>query len=102
MRYPSKYVLVTDLDDSQFASRCSGSSMSTTDNHINNLGNQATMHIPLGPASVLSERVWQDCIANPVAVCSVKDENNSMEGNASKSLWEFADPTQKTTCICTK
>lgn len=101
MRYPSKYVLVTDLDDDQFTSRCSGTSMSTTDNHINNLGNQATMHMPLGPASVLSERVWQDCIANPVAQPS-KDEHISTEGNATKSIWEFADPTQKTTCICTK
>lgn len=100
MRYPSKYVLVTDLDDEQFSSRCAGPPVPVNEPHINNLGNQSTMHMPLAPATVLSERVWQDCIANSVVVCpTIKDDT---ENNPPKSAWEFADPTQKTTCVCTK
>lgn len=102
MRYPSKYVLVTDLDDEQFSSKCSGPPVS--ENFNNDLGNQATMHMPLGPASLLSERVWQNCITNPVVLCPPKDENTgTTDGNANnKSAWEFSDPTHKASCICTK
>lgn len=104
MRYPSKYVLVTDMDDEQFSTKCSGPPV--TENFNRDLGNQTTMHMPLGPASVLSERVWQNCITNPVIVCSAKDDNGSgaitENSTNQKSVWEYADPTQKATCVCTK
>lgn len=101
MRYPSKYVLITDLDDEQFSTKCAGPPV--TENYNSDLGNQSTMHIPLAQASVLSERVWQNCITNPVVVSPAKDENIA-DGTTvnNKPVWDFADPTQKGTCICTK
>lgn len=112
MRYPSKYVLVTDMDDEQFSSKCSGPPV--TENFNRDLANQTTMHMPLGPASVLSERVWQNCITNSVNVCSTKDDNNGSSNSSSgsttttdnpnnqKSMWEYTDPTHKANCVCTK
>lgn len=105
MRYPSKYVLVTDLDDEQFSFKCAEPPVPVSAKHINDLGNQVRMHLPLGPAPLLSERVWQDCIANPVILCPSKEDNitdTDRSASATKPVWDFTDPMHKTTCICTK
>ena len=116
MRYPSKYVLVTDLDDEHYATKCAGPPVPINENNINDLGNQASQHMPLVPAAVLAERVWQDCVANPVIICPVKEEpvtndtqsttnssnHHNNNTNPAKPVWDFQDPTHKATCICTK
>lgn len=115
LRYPSKYVLVTDIDDNnndciedknaltstpmvspnssvpitQFikggtnsgfkeptppvvisssveASKC----MSDFPQNQNDLGNPVSMHLRPSMATVLPERVWQDCVLNPLDVSS--------------------------------
>ncbi|XP_059615269.1 mediator of RNA polymerase II transcription subunit 13 isoform X2 [Phlebotomus argentipes] len=97
LRYPSKYVLVTDIDDSAatvgksltagpqgmpngvVSEKCSAvvsenevTSHSLPDipfNH-NDLGNPLSMHLAPSVATVLPERVWQDCITSPLAQAS--------------------------------
>lgn len=69
MRYPSKYVLTTDLDADDYRTACcTVPPLPITEMAINALGNPATMHTPQQPANVLPECVWQDCVANPLGL----------------------------------
>lgn len=165
MRYPSKYVLVTELDE--IDSNCdttSNNSNNNTNNMINSsstvnnndsnnnqndnnnnnsnsnnsitinvkekkslsapltvpespandLGNPARMSISQTAASILPERVWQDCLINSSLSLSLKqqncNDNNLLSGtsgtnstsNNNDSMWEFTDPSAKVTCACIK
>lgn len=66
MRYPSKYVLVTDVDDPDFSlekfSESCNAMQSSELSAGNDLGNPLSMHLPQTTATILPERVWQDCI----------------------------------------
>lgn len=69
MRYPSKYVLTTDLDAEDYETACKVvPPLPITEQAINALGNPATMHAAQSAANVLPERIWQDCIANPLGL----------------------------------
>lgn len=163
MRYPSKYVLVTELDE--IDSNCdttSNTSNNNTNNMINSsstvnnndsnnnqndnnnnnsnnsktinvkekkslsapltvpespandLGNPARMSLSQTAASILPERVWQDCLINSSLSLSLKqqncNDNNLLSGtpgtnstaNNNDSMWEFTDPSAKVTCACIK
>lgn len=114
MRYPSKYVLVTDLDDEDFETKCSTivPSIPISEKSINDLGHPGSQHHPMSSVNTIPERVWQECITNSVITCPLKDENrdsssgsmnnNNNNNNDHKPLWNFSDPTQKLSCICTK
>lgn len=134
MRYPSKYVLTTDLDDDEYESKCKMvPPMPISEKSINDLGNPVTMHATVTASNVLPERIWQDCIANPLELTAsallssqlaafnsgsaaspaaespiIKEEPGvtssvtSAPTNNDTNPWEFVDPTQKSTCSCTK
>lgn len=132
MRYPSKYVLTTDLDDEEYENKCKMvPPMPISEKSINDLGNPVTMHAPVTASNVLPERTWQDCIANPLGLtasallssqlaasnsgCAVSPAAASptikeepgvtvtvSPPNNDSNPWEFVDPTQKSTCSCTK
>ncbi|KAJ8687131.1 hypothetical protein QAD02_022925, partial [Eretmocerus hayati] len=153
MRYPSCYVLVTDMDESPLVTMAmasnqagnganqhqhgpSGTPLSTSGHTSSNVchgppsgvtqgmpgGNNNTvqqhqingpgimeitlplspptspasyehplsMQRELGPATELPERVWAECIVG-------SDRHNTELGN-----WNFADPTLRTSCSCSK
>lgn len=133
MRYPSKYVLTTDLDDDNYETKCKMvPPMPISEKSINDLGNPVTMHAAVTASNVLPERIWQDCIANPLELTAsallssqlaafnsgsaaspaalsptIKEEPTtstvtSAQNNNDANPWEFVDPTQKSTCSCTK
>lgn len=149
MRYPSKYVLTTDLDADDYETACKAvPPLPVTEKAINDLGNPATMHAPQSVANVLPERIWQDCISNPLGLSqpatvipalgspgflgrstaspslavsspAIKEEpglqsagqnalidcNSSSTAPAEASTvgpWNYVDPTQKSSCSCTK
>lgn len=194
LRYPTKYVLVSDMDDfdgsgggdeeqqqqqqeddpaARFASikgvpykvveepRRSASIKSGkhvdlkqqlhrsgfTEALGNDLGHPLSMHLRPTVATVLPERVWQDCILNPLEVgyggataAAAKEASTAADksttalpmvspsqikqepgcevpttttvaavaalpgqnGSAAGALFTFIDPTQKSSCSCTK
>lgn len=134
MRYPSKYVLTTDLDDDEYESKCKMvPPMPISEKSINDLGNPVTMHATVTASNVLPERIWQDCIANPLELTAsallssqlaafnmgsvaspaaasptIKEEPGVTSSvtvaanNNDANPWEFVDPTQKSSCSCTK
>ncbi|KAJ6642585.1 Mediator of RNA polymerase II transcription subunit 13 [Pseudolycoriella hygida] len=102
MRYPSKYVLITDLDEENYDIQSAvAPPVPISDKAINDLGNSITMHsLPPSSAKVL-ERAWQNCITSPFSLSNpIKEENCSP--NETNSLWDFIDPTHKASCICAK
>lgn len=89
MRYPSCYVLVTDMDEILVESPLSPPSSPTGYDH--SLLTQRVMK----PATELPERVWAECILDtPSSKCS----DSSLE----VGTWTFVDPTQKSSCTCSK
>ena len=87
MRYPSCYVLVTDMDESslELSSMPLSPPMSPA-SYEHPLSTQRD----LGPATDLPERVWAECI--------VGAKNDSCELGS----WNFVDPTLKSSCNCSK
>lgn len=185
LRYPTKYVLVSDIDDYEDAEgtprepgeETSGATSegavmsikgvpfkvveesrnnSSIKRHVdvkqqlqsgfseapgNDLGHPLSMHLPATVATVLPERVWQDCILNPldtgVAAPATKESVNAEKQttalpmvspsqikqepgcepvtssatsvaspacshSGTRGLFKFIDPTQKSSCSCTK
>ncbi|XP_063216486.1 mediator of RNA polymerase II transcription subunit 13 isoform X2 [Bacillus rossius redtenbacheri] len=91
MRYPTCYVLVTDMDAPE---RQGGQPASTPPSPRRSLGPPAL------PAH-LSEFVWQDNCLSP-------GQHDAGEGDGSANQqplpghWEFVDPARKTACNCSK
>lgn len=90
MRYPSKYVLTTDLDDDEYETKCKMvPPIPIGEKSINDLGNPLTVHQPVIAATALPERIWQDCIANPLGMTAaalsalVSNSSNSSFGSSS-------------------
>lgn len=119
MRYPSKYILITDLDDAKSGISTSDKTTQQTDSIAveNNLGNPLSMHLPPSISTKLPERVWQDCLLNSVNLSQTSaaanlqkdvtgEQSNLSSGNTnnneSNSIWDFTDPTHKTSCVCIK
>lgn len=115
MRYPSKYILITDLDDAKSGISTSDKTTPQTDSIAveNNLGNPLSMHLPASISTKLPERVWQDCLLNSVNSTqtsaqkdATSEQSNLSSGNINNnepnSIWDFTDPTHKTSCVCIK
>lgn len=132
MRYPSKYVLITDLDDPQFSlekfTDVSHSLLGTKGPSGNDLGNPLSMHISQTSATILSERAWQESVLNhtggllqtssprssssndetspnsstPTSFSSSSQSSASNTSLESSNIWEYQDPTLKNICVCAK
>lgn len=93
MRYPSKYVLVTDLDDENFEKKCSTvPPVPISEKSINDLGHSATMHNPIPSTTTIPERVWQECIANPVIMCPITTSAASLSPSNGSTLTIKEEP----------
>ncbi|XP_076632005.1 mediator complex subunit skuld isoform X1 [Colletes latitarsis] len=90
MRYPSCYVLVTDMDDTPPETPLSPPSSPASCEHPL-LGQQE-----LRAATELPERAWAECtLSSPISAS--KTESSTEHGT-----WIFIDPTQKSSCTCSK
>lgn len=90
MRYPSCYVLVTDMDDSPPDTPLSPPSSPASCEH------PLLSQQELRAATELPERVWAECTLNS-PISASKTESSTELGT-----WTFIDPTQKSSCICSK
>ncbi|XP_031788498.1 mediator of RNA polymerase II transcription subunit 13 isoform X4 [Nasonia vitripennis] len=130
MRYPSCYVLVTDMDESPvMMSMTSGGSgcgapagLGPSSVTVNGVGIEITMPLSppnspasyehplsmqrdLGPATELPERVWAECIVGARASSPSRQAGkqlNNGEANEPNGGWNFVDPTLKSSCSCSK
>ncbi|XP_066998213.1 mediator of RNA polymerase II transcription subunit 13 isoform X2 [Anabrus simplex] len=144
MRYPTCYVLVTDMDDPQASPTQSIAGISPTaaadvvmksvslpgsglppssvvtsppcspcpvNGRVQNPSpfsasghHPASMQHSPSPATCLPEHVWQDSTLNPTQHEPM--EHSCIIGDATSHQqtghWDFADPTRKATCICSK
>lgn len=114
MRYPSKYVLLTDVDD-----KCSEinklASLEIEKQPGSVLNPTVQPHFRLSSmtsASILPERAYQDAVMNAPAPTGdtqstqIKDSSNSNNENSINAAngvsWDFNDPVHKVTCSCIK
>ncbi|XP_037905522.1 mediator of RNA polymerase II transcription subunit 13 isoform X2 [Hermetia illucens] len=129
MRYPSKYVLTTELDNVDCSPKEESKASPppqqqilkppSSENYLIQQQQQQRQQLPLPyihspppAATLLPESVWQDCITNPAtasANCNLGQSGSLVNNGGSISnssnnnnIWNFFDPTQKTTCSCTK
>ena len=91
MRYPSCYVLVTDMDDTPIEAPLSPPNSPASYDHP--LSTQRN----LKSATELPERVWAECTLSSPIPASKMTESSPEPGT-----WSFVDPTQKSSCICSK
>ncbi|XP_046987073.1 mediator of RNA polymerase II transcription subunit 13 [Schistocerca americana] len=112
MRYPRCYVLVTDMDDPSAAPNRATLGLSpaaAADAVLRSVSLPATTapadtstpppppsHQSPGPAACLTENVWQDNALNPT------QHEQHEQASPATGLWEFADPTRKAPCNCSK
>ncbi|KAK2588519.1 hypothetical protein KPH14_006300 [Odynerus spinipes] len=90
MRYPSCYVLVTDMDDTP-----PGAPLSPPNSPISCENTLATEQ-DFGAATELPERVWAECtLSSPVSA-------SKTESSTELGTWTFVEPTQKASCTCSK
>lgn len=102
MRYPSKYVLITDLDDENYDMKTAViPPVPIAEKAINDLGNANTMHSVQPPSSKVPERAWQHCISSPLSLSNPPKEENGTNSETN-SFWDFIDPTHKSSCVCAK
>lgn len=94
MRYPSCYVLVTDMDDVNIELPLSPpySPATTTYEHPNSIQRDTKT------STELPERVWAECTVGNNYHSNIINEPASPDfGN-----WTFVDATQKSSCTCSK
>lgn len=98
MRYPSCYVLVTDMDDIPVELPLSPpySPAAATYEHPN-----STQRDPK-PATELPERVWAECILGTATLATSKTPTTTTESSVELGTWTYVDATQKSSCICSK
>ncbi|XP_029056486.1 mediator of RNA polymerase II transcription subunit 13 isoform X1 [Osmia bicornis bicornis] len=90
MRYPSCYVLVTDMDDTPPDAPLSPPNSPASCEHPL-LGQQE-----LRAATELPERVWAECtLSSPISA-------SKTESSTEPGTWTYIDPTQKSSCTCSK
>lgn len=117
MRYPTKYVLITDMDNEEYEKKCRNSPpVPITEKSINDLSNSASMQLPILQSASMPESLWHDCITNPhgklfssvkTEQIIVKEEHPNQNTNndnttTTNSILDYVDPTQKTSCSCVK
>lgn len=90
MRYPSCYVLVTDMDDTPPETPLSPPSSPVT------CDRPFLTQQELGAATELPERVWAECTSS-LPISASKTESSTEPG-----AWTFVEPTQKSSCTCAK
>lgn len=95
MRYPSCYVLVTDMDDLPVELPPSPpySPAAAAIYDYQNYSQGETK-----PSTELPERVWAECILGSSSLSTSKTNESSVE----LGTWTFIDPTQKSSCLCSK
>jgi mediator of RNA polymerase II transcription subunit 13 len=130
MKYPSCYVLVTDLDDNANSSVLNGTGVSPPNGLVKN-GTSSPVLIQTPPpspvqinsrvpqpgpysvsvehtltmskdetaATVLPERVWQECIHGGPPGCNQPASNTPHEFTGQ---WDFVDPIKRANCTCSK
>lgn len=131
LRYPTKYVLVSDIDDFEAmdgdeeqvdtsikgvpykvveeSATCRVASIKSsrsvdlkqqrqasgfTEAIGNNLGHPLSMHLRPTVATVLPERVWQDCILNPLDATGVADGKAVASAERSTTALPMVSPSQ--------
>lgn len=121
MRYPSCYVLVTDMDESpmttmsNFSTTCSnGTSPGPIEitmplsppNSPASYEHPLSMQRDLGPSTKLPERVWAECIVGGGCRTKVNPAGNGESplttSHTELGSWSFVDPAVKSSCICNK
>ncbi|KAK5641736.1 hypothetical protein RI129_010283 [Pyrocoelia pectoralis] len=115
MRYPSCYVLVTDMDESSNGTTLNSINNTNTCNTIvkNDSSTPITVQTPppspvpinsLVPQPVLPERVWQECILggplNSQQQCGIPERH--IPPHDGSGQWDFIDPTRRANCTCSK
>ncbi|XP_044731039.1 mediator of RNA polymerase II transcription subunit 13 isoform X2 [Chrysoperla carnea] len=98
MRYPSCYVLVTDMDEDPTTSPVTTPSTTPTPFSTSQSSVTTTKSTAIIDeyASELPESVWQECIHGiPQAATLPLDEMN--DGH-----WDFTEPTNRVNCTCAK
>lgn len=125
MLYPSKYVLVTDIDSvnkenlSSDGKKC----VNSDSNRISEIDYECELNfcdgIQKSASGVLPERAWQDSIMNPAYTnAAVKSEQGKVDTNSENNIensinaangiekaettWNFAEPNHKANCSCTR
>ncbi|XP_043272113.1 mediator of RNA polymerase II transcription subunit 13 isoform X3 [Venturia canescens] len=94
MRYPSCYVLVTDMDDVPTEMPLSPPYSPASYENPNSTQRD------LKASTELPERVWAECsLGSPISATSkTETSSNSIE----LGTWTFVDSTQKSSCTCSK
>jgi len=88
MRYPSCYVLVTDMDDTPPETPLSPPSSPVA------CERPLLTQQELSAATELPERVWAECtLSSPVSA-------SKTESSTEPETWTFVEPTQKSSCTC--
>ncbi|XP_066596176.1 mediator of RNA polymerase II transcription subunit 13 isoform X2 [Prorops nasuta] len=90
MRYPSCYVLVTDMDD------VAPEVPLLPPNSPTSYENPLLTQQELRAAIELPERVWAECTLNSPSPAS------KTESSPESPTWSFIEPTQKSSCTCSK
>ena len=90
MRYPSCYVLVTDMDETPMENSTSPPVSPGYDYPL------STQRV-IKPAMELPERVWAECSLGAPTPSSKCPHFSPELGE-----WTFVDPTQKSSCTCSK
>lgn len=103
MCYPSKYVLVTDIDDEEF-SFSSIPKMYQQDD-MNEIENENKITTPFGAENIIGERVWQECVVSSQILASSQQQDD-INANISGELNNdkeplFEHPTTRAVCNCT-
>lgn len=94
MKYPSKYILITDLDDENFA--CPIPPVSIPDSSVYDLENEDTTKVSM--TDVLVERVLQDCVSNKADSYLGQYEIY----NEARPDLDFVNPAHKAQCTCSR
>lgn len=90
MRYPSCYVLVTDMDDTPPETPLSPPSSPVT------CERPLLTQQELRAATELPERMWAECtLSSPIPT-------SKTESSTEPGTWTFVEPTQKSSCTCSK
>ncbi|KAB0794092.1 hypothetical protein PPYR_13712 [Photinus pyralis] len=125
MRYPSCYVLVTDMDEPSNGTTLNGNTIVKNDSStpitlqtpppspvpINSLVPQpgpfpvsiehpASMHKNATAATILPERVWQECVLG--GPTNAQHQDRHIPPHDASGQWDFIDPTRRANCTCSK
>ncbi|XP_034943501.1 mediator of RNA polymerase II transcription subunit 13 isoform X3 [Chelonus insularis] len=96
MRYPSCYVLVTDMDEMPVELPLSppySPAAAANYDYLNSTQRD------FKPSTELPERVWAECT---LGTTSLSTSKTTTESSVELGTWTFIDATQKSSCTCSK